>query len=68
MAVTGEQIRHIRSGLLFTGGLGAFIYEVATGGDRPTILILAAAMMGLPAFLRVDESRSKPPAERGGEG
>lgn len=65
MAVSGETIRHIRSAVLFLAGLGAFIYEVVSGGERPTILILAAAAMGLPAFLQVDERRSKPSAEAG---
>lgn len=58
MAVSGETIRHIRSAALFLAGLGAFIFEVVSGGERPTILILAAAAMGLPAFLGVDERRS----------
>jgi hypothetical protein len=29
-----------------------------THEDRPTLLILFAAMIGLPAFLRLDERRS----------
>lgn len=37
---------------LFLGGLGGVIHEtVWVHSDRPTLLILFAAMMGLPAFL-----------------
>jgi hypothetical protein len=50
--------RHLRSAALFVVGLSAFVYEVISNqGERPTILILAAAMMGLPAFIGMDERR-----------
>jgi hypothetical protein len=50
-----------RDGTLFLGGLGGVFYEtVFTKADRPTLLILFAAMMGLPAFLRTDENRHPP--------
>ena len=41
---------------LFVGGLAGVIHEtVFTDLERPALLILFAAMMGLPAFLRSDE-------------
>lgn len=46
-----------RDVLLFCGGLAGVIHEtVAATAERPTLLILFAAMMGLPAFLQ-----NKPP-------
>ena len=55
-------IKFTRDGILFTGGLAGVFYEtVFTKADRPTLLILFAAMMGLPAFLRTDENRKSPP-------
>jgi hypothetical protein len=39
--------------LLFFGGMGGVIHEtILTHAERPTLLILFAAMMGLPAFLQ----------------
>lgn len=48
--------RNIRDVVLFLGGLGGVAHEtlVAEVSD-PQLLILFAAMMGLPAFLRGDE-------------
>lgn len=44
--------------LLFLGGLVGVLHEtVATNTERPALLVLFAAMMGLPAFFRADESR-----------
>ena len=46
----------LRDVVLFFGGLGGVIHETAfTKAERPTLLILFAAMMGLPAFLRPNE-------------
>jgi hypothetical protein len=46
---------------LFLAGLAGVFHETVIGtADRPTLLILFAAMMGLPAFLRSDERN--PPA------
>jgi hypothetical protein len=46
----------IRDIVLFFGGLAIVLHEVfLSATERPTILLLAAAMMGLPAFLRADE-------------
>lgn len=48
------QIRDIG---LFLGGIGGVIHEtLLSKSERPTLLILFAAMMGLPAFLRPQES------------
>lgn len=51
--------QNTRDVILFFGGLaGVFNETVLTTTERPTLLILFAAMMGLPAFLRSD---AKPP-------
>jgi hypothetical protein len=61
VAITEATIHHVRSAALFITGLGVFVYEVGFNeGERPTILILAAACMGLPAFLGLDERRKEP--------
>jgi hypothetical protein len=45
-----------RDTILFVSGLAGIIYEtLINGGDKPTLLILFGAMVGLPAFLRADE-------------
>lgn len=47
--------------ILFFGGLaGVFNETVLTATERPTLLILFAAMMGLPAFLRQDDKKDPP--------
>jgi len=50
----------LRDILLFAGGLAGVIHETALrqGGERPTLLFLFAAMMGLPAFLAGDRDRN----------
>ncbi len=50
----------LRDIALFIGGLAGVGHEtlVATT-ERPTLLILFAAMMGLPAFLRQDSKDEK---------
>ena len=46
----------IRTGVLFTFGLAGVVYEtVVVQADRPTLLILFGAMLGLPLFLKADE-------------
>lgn len=48
----------LRDSSLFLGGMAGVFYEtVFTKADRPMLLLLFAAMMGLPAFLRTDESQ-----------
>lgn len=49
-----------RDSILFAAGLGLIVHEaVRDGAERPTLLILYAAMIGLPAFLRADEKRTQ---------
>lgn len=51
----------VRDVLLFVGGLAGVAHEtLAEQSDRPTLLLLFAAMMGLPAFLRADDNRNAP--------
>lgn len=54
-----------RDGVLFGVGILGIIYEtLVVGGDRPTLLVLFGAMVGLPAFLRTDERmKNAPPPE-----
>lgn len=48
----------IRNVSLFVAGLAGVFYEtVFTTVDRPTLLLLYAAMLGLPAFLQASEMR-----------
>ncbi len=48
----------VRDVVLFVVGLAGIVYVTVTdGGDRPTLLILFGGMVGLPAFLRVDEKK-----------
>lgn len=48
----------IRNITLFVGGLAGVLHEtVVSTAERPTLLILFAAMMGLPAFLQADQNR-----------
>jgi hypothetical protein len=51
-----------RDKLLFWVGLGGFVFELASRqAERPTVLLILAGMMGLPAFIQRDEQ------ERGGD-
>lgn len=51
----------IRTALLFLGGLvGVGYVTLIDQTDRPTLLILFGAMMGLPLFLRSDEKHPPP--------
>ena len=57
-----------RDAALFLTGLGLIVNEAAvrSGPERPTLLLLLAAMTGLPAFLqadqrRTDDSKESPP-------
>ncbi len=50
----------VRDVVLFVVGLAGIVYVTVTdGGDRPTLLILFGGMIGLPAFLAVDERKKK---------
>ena len=50
----------LRDILLFTGGLAGVVHETVLrdASERPTLLLLFAAMMGLPAFLAGDRDRN----------
>jgi hypothetical protein len=53
-------IRVPRDTLLFLGGLAGAAHETLIAPvERPTLLILFAGMMGLPAFLRADERKQE---------
>jgi hypothetical protein len=43
--------------------MGIAYETLRNGAERPTLLLLFAAMVGLPAFLRGDESHQQPPTE-----
>jgi len=63
----------LRDVLLFFGGIAGVVNEaIFQDVERPTLLLLYAAMMGLPAFLRSDErdrERQDPGSlERNGNG
>jgi hypothetical protein len=46
----------IRDIVLFVGGMAGIANEALSyNAERPTLLLLYAAMVGLPAFLRSDE-------------
>lgn len=46
----------IRDISLFVAGLAGVAHEtLVSHAERPTLLLLYAAMLGLPAFLRSDE-------------
>lgn len=48
----------IRDIALFLAGLAGVAHETLIAKvERPTLLLLFAAMLGLPAFLRADEKR-----------
>jgi hypothetical protein len=50
--------RITRDGVVFTAGLIGVFHETAIREvERPTLLILFATMIGLPAFLRSDEKK-----------
>jgi hypothetical protein len=52
--------RRLRSAVLFALGSVGFLYELVIDKlDRPTILILITAMLGLPTLLAVDERRRR---------
>jgi len=54
----GGWIKALRDGLIFSAGLAGFAHEVVLGtSERPFLLIMCAAMMGLPALVRLDEWR-----------
>jgi hypothetical protein len=61
MAATPRTLRLWRSIALFVVGIAGIAYEVVVDhGDRPTLLLLLGAMVGLPAFLNKDEKSRAP--------
>lgn len=48
-----------RDGVLFVSGLAGVFHEtvISNANERPTLLLLFATMIGLPAFLRADEKK-----------
>lgn len=57
--------RLTRDSVLFTLGLVGIAYEtLAHQAERPTLLLLFAAMVGLPAFLRGDEHHQEEPDKK----
>lgn len=53
----------LRDFALFIGGLAGVAHEtLGADAERPTLLILFAAMMGLPAFLQKPGVAAPPPA------
>lgn len=50
----------VRDSLLFLAGLSGVVYEtLVTQGERPTLLLLFGAMMGVAPARRIDEARRK---------
>lgn len=61
MARRRPTFTEVRTALLFVGGLAGVGYvTLIDQTDRPTLLILFGAMMGLPLFLRSDEKHPPP--------
>lgn len=55
---TRRSWRISRDTVLFVVGLAGIAYETLfMNAERPTLLILFGAMVGLPAFLKSDERR-----------
>jgi hypothetical protein len=53
-----------RDTILFVFGLLGIGYEtLAQGGERPTLLLLFAGMVGLPVFLKGDDKAQKQKGE-----
>jgi len=52
-----------RDTVLFLLGIALIVNEAVlrSGPERPSLLILYGGMVGLPAFLRIDEKRSSTP-------
>lgn len=57
--VRSGKLKLTRDSILFISGLVGIGYETMfTHQDRPSLLFLFGAMIGLPAFLRTDEKRT----------
>lgn len=59
-----SKARLSRDTVLFVSGLSGIAYEtLLEKSERPTLLVLFAAMVGLPAFLRTDEKKPPKPKD-----
>lgn len=64
MTASRRRFQVSRDTIIFLFGIAGIVYEtIVSNGDRPTLLILFGAMIGLPAFLHGDEiiKQRKPP-------
>lgn len=51
-----KDAKEARTWILFAGGFSGVVYETIVAQiDRPTLLVIFAAMMGLPLFLKRDD-------------
>jgi hypothetical protein len=56
MGISDKRLRITRDGVLFVIGVLGIAHEtLIADADRPTLLLLFAGMVGLPAFLHKDE-------------
>lgn len=54
-----RRLRLTRDGVIFVVGLLGIIHQtLVVHTDRPTLLLLFGAMIGLPAFLRLDDKKN----------
>lgn len=54
----GWSWKQARDLVIFLAGLGGFLHELIWGeSERPFLLLMCAAMMGLPGLLALDEWR-----------
>lgn len=61
---TLRRLRWSRDSVLFVVGLAGVLHEtLISQAERPTLLLLFAAMVGLPAFLRGDEKNQPVPLQ-----
>lgn len=58
MSISEKRLRITRDGVLFVIGVLGIAHEtLVSNAERPTLLILFAGMVGLPAFLHKDEKQ-----------
>ena len=61
-----RNLKITRDSILFAVGLLGIVHETLSAkADRPTLLLLFAGMVGLPAFIRKDELVRKEQDEHG---
>ena len=60
MSISDKRLRITRDGVLFVIGVLGIAHEtLISKADRPTLLLLFAGMVGLPAFLHKDEKAQR---------